>query len=178
MEVFKNILSIQEAYTLSTAIENKIFSSPYKEHTEYCLAYGGNVAETDAYIKRIETKVKEICKRDINYSNSFSRVYVNGSFLNIHTDRPGLDITVSLCVRKDAKEDWPLCVSKTSLVSHMSLWNNEQDHSNFKQNFIPINLEPGDAGFVYGTLQPHWRDKLICGPNEKNIYVFYHWTFV
>lgn len=175
MEVFKQILSKQETAALDGLIMSHLFQDKMLERSVYCFGYSGNVSETDVFSERIEQQVQQICKKDIKFSHSFSRIYVNDSYLDIHTDRPGLDVTVSLCIRKDTKQDWPLCVSRQS---HSGLWNEKTDGTMYKKDFVAINLEPGDAGFVYGTMQPHWRDRLVCNEGEKNIYVFYHWTFV
>ena len=52
--------------------------------------------ETLKYVSRIEEYVKQELDTDIKFNSTFTRVCYNGCFLRIHTDRIGLDYTVSM----------------------------------------------------------------------------------
>jgi hypothetical protein len=132
-----------------------------------------NMEQTMPYVPELTELVKTIYDRPIKFSNTYSRIYKNESYLGIHIDRPGLDITMSICVGKTAKMKWPLCVSLHPWVGH---WNPEQNKDKWLDLYASINLNVGEAGLMEGIIYPHWRDTLICNPDEYALYVFYHWT--
>jgi hypothetical protein len=117
--------------------------------------------------------VSTIYNKPIKFSNTYSRIYRNGSYLGIHIDRPGLDITMSICVGKTAKMKWPLYVS---LHPWVGPWNTEQNKEKWIDLHASINLNVGQAGLMEGIIYPHWRDLLTCKSDEYALYVFYHWT--
>jgi hypothetical protein len=131
-----------------------------------------NLPETMPFVSRLEKLVKKSYNCNVKFQNTYSRIYQNGSFLGIHTDRPGLDISVSVCI-KNNNIQWPLCISN-------NLWNGpwrtDIDTTAWKRDFSEQHLSEGDAVACEGVKFPHWRDKLECGPEEKLVYVFYHWS--
>jgi len=140
----------------------------------YYNSLGSHIAYLDNFVPKIEMLVKSVFDRPIKYSNSFCRLYHDQSYLGIHTDRQGLDVTVSLCIAKESEMDWPLCVSHKPWEGR---WRDCEDMTEYKKDYTAVNLNPGEAGFCLGTIYPHWRDTLHCLPDQKNIYVFYHWSF-
>lgn len=170
---FTNVLNHEELRFLDDLI---LFSPYMKDETSnsyYANTQGAALAEADIFANRIEQLVKSVYSHPIRFSNNFCRIYKNNSRLGIHTDRPGLDITVSLCVRKDSQGNWPLNISNK--IWH-GPWNDHADHSLYLSDYVSVNLEPGDIAVCLGTRQPHWRDTLTCADNQRNIYVFYHWS--
>ena len=91
--------------------------------------------------------------------NSYTRIYFNGSDLKKHKDRPGLDITLSVCTFSDINKPWPLCVEDESGKVHA------------------IEINPGDGALILGTKYTHWRDQLMIDESQKVIQSFYHWKF-
>lgn len=137
--------------------------------------------ETLKYVNRIEQFVKEEFGDNIKFKNSFTRACYNGSFLKIHTDRIGLDYTISMCLKRDVA--WPLCIS-TKLIEIPDDQNQAWDF-NKNNNELPwlaefegFDCQPGSMVSAAGRRYPHWRDPLVCDENQSNIYVFYHWTKV
>lgn len=98
--------------------------------------------------------------QNIVAENSYTRIYYNGSDLKRHTDRQGLDVTLSVCTFSDINKPWPLYVT--------DLQNQTQ----------AIETQPGDGALILGTKYPHWRDKLATGEHQKVIQSFYHWKFI
>jgi len=135
--------------------------------------------ETLKYVSRIEEYVKQEFNTNMEFKNTFARVCYNGSFLRIHTDRIGLDYTVSLCLKRDVA--WPLCISNKLIEipeDQSGAWNskthNEADWLN--SEFGEFDCMPGSMITAAGRQYPHWRNELVCGPDQSNIYVFYHWS--
>ena len=92
--------------------------------------------------------------------NSYTRIYLNGSDLKKHVDRPGLDITLSVCTFTNIGHPWPLFVEDETGKVHS------------------IETTPGDGALMLGTKYQHWRDKLVANPQQMVIQSFYHWKFV
>lgn len=130
-----------------------------------------NLPETLPFVDRLEQLVKSSTWGNIEFQNTYTRIYQNESFLGIHTDRAGLDITISLCVKNDYIE-WPLCVSN---IPWEGSWRTDVDTADWRNNFTAVNLQEGDVGIVEGSKFPHWRDRLHCGADDKLIYTFFHW---
>lgn len=94
---------------------------------------------------------------DVRPANSYSRIYYNGSILNPHIDRPGLDVTMTICTYSDIDIDWPLYVD-------------------FNGTTHAIITPVGSAAIIKGTLHNHYRERLICADDAKVVQIFLHWT--
>lgn len=167
------VFSKEECLSLASAIIASPQLSP--ENDGYYFNSKGvfNLTEAAVYVPRLELAIKELFGKDICLANTYSRIYQDNSILRIHTDRPGLDITASVCIRKDTIGAWPLYVSKKPWIG---LWSNDMDHRLWLAEFNAFNLEVGEAVICEGHIYPHWRDTLHCNDDEKNIYIFFHWS--
>lgn len=125
------------------------------------------------YVDQMTDIIKKTHDVPFYFSNTYSRIYRNNSYLGIHTDRSELDISMSLCVSKTISDRWPLYVSLQSLTGP---WNSNIDIRRFKDWFVGIDLDEGDAAVIEGTKYPHWRDTLTCDNDSHCVYVFFHWT--
>lgn len=133
-----------------------------------------NLPTTLKFIERFEAYLKPIYGSDIKFENTYTRMYKNGSFLRTHTDRSGLDVTISLGLKRDVP--WSLNVSPKPLSSD---WNNSAsyDKSAWMKEFTAYDLYPGDFCHCFGRKNPHWRTTLQCNANQNNIYTFFHWRY-
>jgi hypothetical protein len=131
-----------------------------------------NLPETLPFIARLERLVKKQFDCNIKFQNTYTRIYQNESFLGIHTDRPDLDFSISLCVKNNNIE-WPLCISNKNWDG---AWNTNVDTADWINNFIKIDLQEGDVAICEGRKFPHWRNTLSCSVDEKLVYAFYHWS--
>jgi hypothetical protein len=131
-----------------------------------------NLPETMPFVARLERLVKKEYKCNLKFQNTYTRIYQNESFLGIHTDRPGLDFSISLCVKNNSIE-WPLCISNKSWNG---AWNPNVDTADWTSDFIKVDLQEGDAVICEGSKLPHWRNTLSCSSDEKLVYAFYHWS--
>jgi hypothetical protein len=124
----------------------------------YRNSYGSSLPEFNALLPDLTPIIKE--KTGINNlvtKNSYSRIYFADSILKKHVDRPGLDITLSVCIYDDTGLEWPLHVENTD------------------GNVVPVITKPGDGGLILGTKMNHWRDLLTCGDGKMVIQAFFHW---
>lgn len=130
----------------------------------------GHLPIAKKFLPIIEPLVFGVIGSNYTANDTYTRAYYNDSSLNIHTDRPTLDITVSLCLRRDTP--WALNVST---IPWEGLWSNTVDHTPWLNNYNAYDLLPGQAVICLGNKNPHWRNTLICSPDQTNIYTFYHW---
>ncbi len=174
----ENFLSQQEVDEILTSFMN----SPRKteDKNEYVNEVGGNLTEsvynlpaTLKYVSRFEEFLKQIYGDKLVFSNTFTRLYKNNSFLRIHTDREGLDVTVSLGLRRDIP--WVISVSPVPIGPD---WSNHvnYDKSRWLKTYTSYDLYPGDFAHCYGRLNPHWRPQLQCRDDQCNVYSFLHWS--
>jgi hypothetical protein len=112
---------------------------------------------------------------NIKFDSTYMRSYHNDSYLLVHTDRPGLDLTISICLENDKGYLWDLKVS--NLPWEGGEWDNNIDHSKWQGTYSTAHLGIGQGGLCQGRKYPHWRDTLVCPPGDRLVYVFYHWAF-
>lgn len=171
-----HVLDIKECQDLATALINSCKLTKEQDNEYYYNSMGVyNLPESLDYLPRLEPLIKNFYGENLKFSNSYTRIYQKNSFLGIHTDRPGLDITITLCLRKDSTTPWPLCISNKPWLS---LWDSNRDHSKWLEDYEEFELTEGMALACEGVIYPHWRNVLMCEEYQKNIYAFYHWTKV
>lgn len=95
---------------------------------------------------------------ELRPANTYARIYYHGSTLKPHTDRPGLDYTMSVCLASTLTQPWPL-----------------QATDNYGQT-VQANLLPGAGLLLHSAQLVHWRDSLVCGPSQYAMQMFLHWT--
>jgi alkylated DNA repair dioxygenase AlkB len=125
----------------------------------YKNSYGvGRIKEYEDVLHELTPLVKQKTgMTDIVAENSYTRIYYDGATLGKHTDRKGLDLTLSVCTFSNIQFDWPLYVEvKEGVVKSFA-------------------TPPGDGALILGTKMQHWRDPLSCGADEMVIQSFYHW---
>ena len=123
-------------------------------------------------------KVNDIAKTffsNIEFQNSYTREYREESFLKIHRDRSGLDLTFSVCLENKNNVTWPIHVSKKECFDKVELDNNP---NNWKEEYESICNNIGQAIVLQGTKFPHWRDTFPGITGQRILYTFYHWKFI
>lgn len=167
--VFENVLSQEEIQEILAELDEN------KGKVETNHYYNGsvgfyNLPVTNKHLTKIEPLVKSVVGDNIKFENSFSRIYKKDGILGFHIDRPGLDVTVSLCLKRDAP--WPLVVSHKAADENYS----EQNQDPYRLVASSYDLLPGSFVIAEGRKYPHWRDKYIAEEDQTNVYVFFHWN--
>lgn len=155
------ILDDEECERLSNAVLDSIKNNQFQLETDkryYNNSYGGNIDESWELLNKFIPLVEKKIGRGMNPANPYIRVYRNGSTLNKHTDRVGLDWTISLCLYTNLKGEWPLIVK----------------NKNGRLKKYPTKV--GFASLVSGNILEHWREPLKCKKNEQVIQIFLHYT--
>jgi len=156
---------VQEFFTLRHFDENQ---SPefYKN------SYGfQNQPGSLKYIDRAQSLLTRY--DDLIFANTYTRCYQRHSVLKIHTDRKGLDVSLSVCLEDKNNLEWPLKVSTQEFTGET--W--DFNERNFKDIHVQAHIGVGYGAVVEGRRFPHWRDELLCGEKQRAIYLFFHWTF-
>jgi hypothetical protein len=96
--------------------------------------------------------------KTLQIANPYTRVYKNGSSLNPHIDREGLDWTISVCIFSNIENEWPLKIK------------------NIDDSVIESPTIQGYASLVNGRELEHWRDPLECDDRQMVIQTFLHYT--
>jgi hypothetical protein len=96
-------------------------------------------------------------KRNLVQSSIFSRIYRNGSTLNEHVDKKGLDWTLTIPLFCSIEKDWPIYVrlSDSTIAT--------------RQNIL------GGGPLFKARNLSHWRDPLLCSDYEFSVHLFMHW---
>jgi hypothetical protein len=141
------------------------------EQDEY---YGGSVGlyQPTVSLQHVE-RLQEIVEKQygkLKFENSFMREYTTGSMLKIHTDRPDLDVSLSICLKHDFAGEYPLYVSNKAWDG---LWKPLLNYDAWLEDAAVFELGVGEGVAVEGVKYPHWRDKF--SHSGRAIYIFYHW---
>lgn len=131
-----------------------------------------NLPETLYYVSEFTKQVKQFFP-SAKFANTYTRCYNKDSFLGIHTDRVGLDLTVSICLENKGGYKWPLYVSNKQ---YSGKWDPKTDPVPYKESATAMYADIGEGIAVEGRKHPHWRDPFECKQGERIIHVFYHWT--
>lgn len=132
-----------------------------------------NLPATWAYVDRITKRIQQRYPT-AKFDSTYTRVYTRGSYLGIHTDRRGLDVSLSVCLEDRNNLEWPLYISTSKIDGEE--WDPHVDTSRFKKEFLGVVCPPGQGAIMEGRKHPHWRDELLCGETQRAVYVFYHWA--
>lgn len=136
----------------------KLSSEAHDRH--YKNSFGKCLKEFDAFFPVLTPIIKEKTGyQNIKIQNSYTRIYFNDSILKKHVDRNGLDLTLSVCLFDNTGKDWPLYVEHDGKV-------------------VPVITKVGEGGLILGTKMNHWRDLLICKPDQMVIQCFFHWQII
>lgn len=133
----------------------------------------GNLPITLTHVDRITKRIQEQYPGAV-FSNTYTREYRKGSVLALHTDRPGLDLTLSICLEKSIPRAWPLNVSKVTYGK--DVWETDTDPTPYRASYDSYDMPEGVGAMCEGRKYPHWRDALECADDERVVCVFYHWT--
>jgi len=133
----------------------------------------GNLPTTLKHVNRLTQDIQKKYPGAV-FSNTYTREYRKGSILGVHTDRPGLDLTLSVCLEKKTPVAWPLYISKQTYSG--GDWDPKTDTTKYRQEYTAYDMSEGVGSMCEGRKFPHWRDPLECEDDERAIYVFYHWT--
>ena len=173
--VFEEVLSQEEINEILTALTKE------KGHVEPPPESGiifWNLPKANKHLAKIEKHVKSVVGDNLKFENSFIRIYKEGSALSFHIDRSKLDVTASLCLRRDIP--WPLVVSLkevdeeyNDLESYKRLLDLEESYKLLTLNY---DLLPGSMVIAEGRKFPHWRGRFSGNSDQSNIYVFFHWS--
>ena len=125
----------------------------------YKPSYGlGAVKKFDDYLRFISKDLSNKLGVPWKDKHTYTRIYYNGGILGKHVDRAGLDYTLSVTLFSTLEKDWPLfCIDK-------------------KGNQVSANNSVGSGLMILGTKIEHWREPLICEPNQCIVQMFMHWS--
>ena len=107
----------------------------------------------------VHTKIRLILEqaigRKLYNTYYYDRFYFPGQALTIHADRPACEISVSVHVSTNLKENWPIWIKTPDTFADNSKMNLVSKGEN-----RPVDLEPGDGMVYKGCERPHWRDPM------------------
>ena len=108
---------------------------------------------------------------ELEFENTYMRAYVRGSVLKIHTDRVGLDVTLSVCLEHNFEGAYPLWRSRKPFPGP---WREDlPTYEPWITDAEAFELGVGDGVAMEGIRYPHWRDSFEH--DARAVYIFFHW---
>lgn len=137
-------------YALFDELQRPSIGDPQvpKAHSKY----GDPAMET--LLIMLQPLMERITGLELDPTYSYYRVYRNGDNLSKHIDRPSCEISATVSFRYSYESiPWPIFMNNS-----------------------PVVLQPGDLAVYRGCEVEHWRDELICPPNNWHIQGFFHYV--
>ena len=159
-EDFAKEMLYLKASNILTCEERGQLAAPNADPSVYKPSYGrGSITKFDNYLKLISEPIANTIGVNWKPQHTYCRIYYNGGMLGRHVDRPGLDYTLSITLFSTLTKPWPLyAIDK-------------------KGNEINADTKVGDGLLILGTNMQHWREPLVCEPNQCVIQLFMHWAY-
>lgn len=105
----------------------------------------------DSLLETYKSKVEKIADKKLCPTYSLYRVYTHGQELSPHTDRKSCEISVSISLGGNLKNEWPLHIGDSS-----------------------VSMKPGEAVVYRGTEVVHWREPLEEeGKHQSQLFLHY-----
>ena len=129
---------------------------------------------------KIKNKLEEIIGRRLYETYYYDRYYFPGQELTRHADRDACEISVTVHISTNIKQEWPIWVKTPDTFTDKtkkSLLTTGEDRS--------VILEPGDGMIYKGCERPHWRYLLPgtidmqLNPLQEQLYyhqIFFHYV--
>lgn len=114
--------------------------------------YGNPAFDTFAYLST--PLLSKIVDKDLNFTYTYARIYLNNAALLPHIDREECEHSVTLFLGGDYTHLWPIWIKR----------DNKDPES--------IVLEEGDCLVYKGNKLPHWRDHFE-GDNYYQLFMHY-----
>jgi hypothetical protein len=168
--LLRNILTTEECRLLVEEFD----SSPTRQQ-EGDAFYRGSIglyqpSASLALVERLQQQLEPVFG-SLEFENSYLRAYLKGSILGIHTDRPGLDVTLSVCLEHEFEGEYPLWCSRQPFFGPWK--DNLHSHELWTSDAVALELGLGDGAAMEGIRYPHWREEFK--QDGRAVYIFFHW---
>ena len=128
----------------------------------------------------IRKKLEKIIGRDLYETYYYDRYYFPGQELTKHADRDACEISVTVHISTNLKEQWPIKIKTPDIYA-----DKEKRELLSLGQIKEVILEPGDGMIYKGCERPHWRDRMpgiletsLAQLNQKTLdQLYYHQIF-
>ena len=128
----------------------------------------------------IRKKLEKIIGRDLYQTYYYDRYYFPGQELSRHADRDACEISVTVHISTNLKEQWPIKIKTPDIYA-----DKEKRKLLSLGQIKEVILEPGDGMIYKGCERPHWRDRMpgiletsLAQLNQKSLdELYYHQIF-
>ena len=120
--------------------------------------------------------MEKIIGRDLYETYYYDRYYFPGQELTKHADRDACEISVTVHISTNLKEQWPIQIKTPDIYADKE----KKELLSLGQTKKVI-LEPGDGMIYKGCERPHWRDRMpgtletsLAKINNQSLEQFYY----
>ena len=127
----------------------------------------------DTLLDTALTSIEDLTGLNLFPTYSYGRLYTLGTKLAPHTDRPGCEISGTLCLGydisnvKDSEYNWSIFVDPVPVDL------NKYPGYHVPREGIPLKLQPGDLALYRGCTLEHWREPFL-GLNQAQVFLHYN----
>ena len=124
----------------------------------------------------IRKKLEKELGRKLYNTYYYDRYYFPGQELTKHADRDACEISVTVHISTNLKEQWPIKIKTPDIYA-----DKEKRELLSLGQIKEVILEPGDGMIYKGCERPHWRDRMpgtletsLAQFNQKSLDEFYY----
>ena len=133
--------------------------SNFKDYGEETQVKGSLARYLHPQYLKIHSEIRLILEkfigRKLYNTYYYDRFYFPGQELTRHLDRPACEISVSVHVSSNIKQDWPFYIKTPDGYKDSS-----KKEILFYGKEVPVILKPGDGVVYKGCERPHWRNRM------------------
>lgn len=119
-------------------------------------------------------KIEGIIGEPLYPTYHLDRIYYEGGQMEVHVDRPSCEISISVLIRTNIKDPWPLWAIPPISGSDIEMGDKNLEKA------VPVSMLPGDALLYRGCDVIHYREPLtgetIDGSPPFSHHVFFHYV--
>jgi hypothetical protein len=155
---------------------NKFIHEEIEDQVKGCISRYTYPQYKEVYYK-VKKRVESIIGEDLYPTYYFDRFYFPGQELIKHVDRDSCEISVTINIRSNLKDPWPIW------IKGCDTYNEDKSEVIEEGKVVSGNLNPGDGIIYKGCERPHWREPMpgvrrnkirkLFGKEE----LFYHQIF-
>jgi len=175
----ENILTQQEC---DEALLKLFIAKENNQHVSYKSFNDNNVFdycfekdELSYLLPKVQQTIETILNIELFPTYSYSRIYIKGDILYLHTDRNSCEISISITLGYGGNSIWPfIFLSKNDTELDLNFQNNEAYWTNYNKDLLQkVEIKVGDGILYRGMEVAHGREVYNEGNWQAQLFLHY-----
>jgi predicted 2-oxoglutarate/Fe(II)-dependent dioxygenase YbiX len=169
----KNVLSKEECNKLTEQLKQFVANQQTEKDPQCPISESVHGAPIfDSLLEHLLPTFEQVSGKKLFPTYSYARLYAPGEKLEIHTDRPACEISVTLTLGFEGNV-WPIYMADHDETKTSEKRIGEKNKEFWLKNIAQISMEIGDAVLYRGQEKVHWREKYVEGQWQAQVFLHY-----